>query len=78
MKNNIEARFTPYATCEDLVNIYEKKLKGNEENIDVLTRITRVLNRKNVPKMKCSLRQQKTTQNTTNCILGIFNGIYVI
>lgn len=46
VKNNVETRFTPYATCEDLVNIYGKKLKGNEENIEMLTKITRIMNKK--------------------------------
>lgn len=46
VKNNVETRFTPYATCEDLVRIYEKKLVGNEENVEMLTKITRVMNKK--------------------------------
>lgn len=46
VKSNIETRFTPYATCEDLVNIYGKKLQGNEENIELLTKVTRLMNRK--------------------------------
>jgi tetratricopeptide (TPR) repeat protein len=46
VKNNIETRFTPYATCEDLVNIYGKKLEGNEENVELLIKVTRLMNRK--------------------------------
>lgn len=46
VKSNIETRFTPYATCEDLVSIYNKKMQGNEENVDFLTKVTRLMNRK--------------------------------
>lgn len=46
VKSNIETRFTPYATCEDLISIYGKKLEGHEENVELLTKVTRLMNRK--------------------------------
>ncbi len=45
-KSNIENLFDPYATCENLINIYSKKFKENPKDIELLKKITMVLNKK--------------------------------
>jgi tetratricopeptide (TPR) repeat protein len=45
-KLNIENLFNPYATCKNLINIYSKKFKENPKDIELLKKITTVLNKK--------------------------------
>ncbi|MCP4550653.1 MAG: hypothetical protein GY834_01135 [Bacteroidetes bacterium] len=45
-KGSIEAKFEPFATCEDLVEIYTKKFEQNNEDIDLLNKIISRLDKK--------------------------------
>ncbi len=45
-KGNIELTFEPFATCEDLVKIYSKKFNENPDDIDLLKKITSMLDKK--------------------------------
>ncbi|MCX6234635.1 MAG: hypothetical protein NT175_07925 [Bacteroidetes bacterium] len=47
VKANIESTFEPFATCDDLLSIYEKKFKLTPDNVDLLKKITRILDKKN-------------------------------
>ncbi len=42
----VEAAFSPYANCEQLVEIYGKKFEADPENIDLLKKITGILKKK--------------------------------
>jgi tetratricopeptide (TPR) repeat protein len=44
--DNIEAAFTPWASCVDLIRIYDSKFKQSPEDIDLLKKITSVLDKK--------------------------------
>jgi tetratricopeptide (TPR) repeat protein len=46
IKGNIELSFEPYATCEDLISIYTVKYNENPEDIDLLKKITKILDKK--------------------------------
>ncbi|HOI86519.1 MAG TPA: hypothetical protein PLV51_01540 [Lentimicrobium sp.] len=46
IKANIESTFEPFATCPDLVAIYEKKFNDNPDDVELLSKITNVLDRK--------------------------------
>jgi len=46
IKNNIESLFEPFATCEDLVNIYQAKFNANPNDIELLRKITKILEKK--------------------------------
>ncbi|MDR0969557.1 MAG: tetratricopeptide repeat protein [Lentimicrobiaceae bacterium] len=43
---SIESNFEPFANCEDLVNIYNAKFKANPDDIDLLRKITSILDKK--------------------------------
>ena len=45
-KANIESTFEPFATCPDLVSIYEKKFAENPSDVELLKKITNILERK--------------------------------
>ena len=42
----VEAAFAPYASCEQLVEIYGKKFEADPENVDLLKKITAIMTRK--------------------------------
>ena len=42
-KNNIERMFEPYATCDALVGIFERRYEENPEDLELLERITEML-----------------------------------
>ncbi len=46
VKGNIENSFEPYATCEDLTSIYQKKYDEASDNVEVLEKITTILSKK--------------------------------
>ena len=46
IKGNIENTFEPFANCKDLVRIYKKKYDANPENIDLLNKVTKLLDKK--------------------------------
>ena len=43
---SVEAAFSPYASCEQLVEIYGKKFEADPENIELLKKITGIMTRK--------------------------------
>ncbi len=43
----IESRFSPFASCEELVNIYTKKFNANPDDVNLLKKITTILRKKN-------------------------------
>ena len=45
-KANIESTFEPFATCPDLISIYQKKFETNSSDIELLQKITNILERK--------------------------------
>ena len=46
IKGNIENTFEPFANCTDLVRIYQKKYDADPENIELLKKITKLLDKK--------------------------------
>ncbi len=46
IKGNIENTFEPFANCTDLVRIYQKKYKETPDDIDLLKKITNLLDKK--------------------------------
>ena len=42
----VEAAFSPYASCEQLVDIYGKKFEADPENVELLKKITGIMMRK--------------------------------
>lgn len=42
----VEAAFSPYASCDQLVEIYGKKFEADPENVDLLKKITGIMMRK--------------------------------
>ncbi len=46
VKGNIEATFEPFANCTELIGIYDKKFAEKPNDIELLTKITSVLDRK--------------------------------
>jgi tetratricopeptide (TPR) repeat protein len=46
IKGSIDVAFEPYATCEDLVSIYQPKFDENPEDINLLRKITKMLDNK--------------------------------
>jgi tetratricopeptide (TPR) repeat protein len=47
VKTNIELSFEPYATCEDLISIYTIKFNTTPNDIELLKKITKILDKKN-------------------------------
>jgi len=45
-RNNFEKKFTPYAKCADIEKIYTKKFNANPMDIELLNKITKILNKK--------------------------------
>ncbi len=46
VKGNIELSFEPYATCEDLINLYSKKFSESPDDVELLKKITSMLDKK--------------------------------
>ncbi len=46
IKGNIENTFEPFANCKDLVRIYQKKYNADPEDIDLLKKVTKLLDKK--------------------------------
>ena len=44
--NNVEAVFSPYASCDQLINIYQKKFEADPKNPDLLKKITNIMMKK--------------------------------
>jgi tetratricopeptide (TPR) repeat protein len=47
VKGNIELSFEPYATCDDLISIFQKKFNETPDNVETLKKITSMLDKKN-------------------------------
>lgn len=43
---NTEALFAPYASCDELVNIYNRKFEANSDDVDLLKKITNIMRKK--------------------------------
>ncbi len=46
VQNNVELMVEPFATCADLISIFKKKFEANPEDIDLLKKITKLLDDK--------------------------------
>lgn len=46
VKGNVELSFEPFATCEDLIPVYRKKFDENPEDIEMLKKVTTMLDDK--------------------------------
>jgi len=46
VKGNIESSFEPFATCEDFIKIYSKKFNESPDDIELMKKITKILDRK--------------------------------
>lgn len=46
IKGNIESTFEPFATCPDLVAMYSKKFESTPDDVELLKKITNILERK--------------------------------
>lgn len=44
---SVEAGFSPYATCEQLVSIYTKKFDANPDDVELMKKITNIMRKKN-------------------------------
>ena len=44
--NNVEAVFSPYASCDQLIAIYQKKFEADPRNTDLLKKITNIMMKK--------------------------------
>ena len=49
-KGNLEGGVQPYANCEDLVRIYQKKFDAEPDNVELLNKIATVLSARNCDK----------------------------
>jgi len=47
VRTNIELSFEPYATCEDLISIYTIKFNNTTNDVELLKKITKILDKKN-------------------------------
>ncbi len=45
-RNNCDLTFTPYAKCQDIEKIYQKKFDANQNDIVLLEKITKIMNKK--------------------------------
>lgn len=59
-KANVEATFEPFATCPELISIYEKKFAENPTDIDLLKKITNILERKDCVKSDLFFKATET------------------
>lgn len=47
VRGNLELSIEPYATCPDIISIYSVKFNNEPNNVDLLKKITKLLDRKN-------------------------------
>lgn len=55
VKNNIDNLFQPFASCEDLVKVFSAKMAENPDDINLLKRITTILDKKDCTNEKLFL-----------------------
>lgn len=53
---DVEAAFSPYASCDQLVEIYSKKFEADPENVELLKKITGIMTRKRCTKQELFFR----------------------
>lgn len=53
---DVEAAFSPYASCDQLVEIYGKKFEADPENVELLKKITGIMTRKRCTKQELFFR----------------------
>ena len=46
-QNNVENMFAPYASCDDLILVFEDRLESDLDNLSLLKKITSLLDKKN-------------------------------
>ena len=59
VKNNIDNLFQPFASCEDLIKVFSAKMSENPNDINLLKRITTVLDKKDCTDSKVFLDASK-------------------
>lgn len=47
VKGNVDAAFEPFASCDELIPLYTKKYNETPDDVDLLTKITTMLDKKN-------------------------------
>ena len=56
----VEAAFSPYASCDQLVEIYGKKFEADPENVELLKKITGIMTRKRCTKEELFFQATET------------------
>ena len=59
VKNNIDNLFQPFASCEDLIKVFSVKMNENPNDVNLLKRITTVLDKKDCTDSKVFLDASK-------------------
>lgn len=59
VKNNIDNLFQPFASCEDLIKVFTAKMSENSEDVNLLKRITTILDKKDCTDSKLFLDASK-------------------
>lgn len=63
VKTNIELSFEPYATCEDLISIYTIKYNNTPDNVDLLKKITKILDKKDCTDSELFFKASESLHN---------------
>ena len=59
VKNNIDNLFQPFASCDDLIKVFSAKMKETPDDINLLKRITTILDKKDCTDSKLFLDASK-------------------
>ncbi|MBN2175392.1 MAG: tetratricopeptide repeat protein [Bacteroidales bacterium] len=78
IKGNIELSFEPYATCEDLISIYTIKFNETPKDVDLLKKITKILEKKDCTDSELFFKATKNLHEAepsarTAELMGIMN-----
>ena len=60
VKNNIDNLFQPFASCEDLIKVFSAKMAENPDDVNLLKRITTILDKKDCTDSKLFLDASKS------------------
>lgn len=63
VKTNIELSFEPYATCEDLISIYTIKFNNTPDNVELLKKITKILDKKDCTSSELFFKASESLHN---------------
>lgn len=55
VKSNVDSAFEPFATCEDLVRVLTPKMEQNPDDVNILKKITTILDKRNCTDTKLFL-----------------------